>query len=148
MTQGTPAQDLEPGGTDQTSLQGSVVRHEEELSLEKRQVPTGAVNVSKSFQTEDVDLPLTRRVEYVDGHQTVEAGPHDSGRIETLSDGSVSIPIFEERLVVQKQLVVKERVIVRKKTLTEEQIVETTLRKEQVDIETNGVVSNSTEEER
>jgi len=42
------------------------------------------------------------------------AGDYDSGEIEYLDDGSVSIPIIDEELVVYKRLVVRERVIVRK----------------------------------
>ena len=145
MTHGTPVPGVDTEGSG-AGYERSVVRHEEEVALEKRRVPVGAVNVTKSIESEEVEFPLPRRVEYVDGYETAEPQVQDSGQIETLSDGSVSIPIFEERLVVQKQLVVKERVIVRKKTLTEEQVVETTLRKEQVDIETDGVVTAEEEE--
>ena len=125
----------------------ALVRHEEELKVDTRQVPSGGVNVRKAVESEDVALPLPRRVEYVDGYDVQAAQPHDSGQIETLSDGSVSIPIFEERLVVSKQLIVKERVIVRKKTVTEQQLIETTLQKERVDIESEGPVQDDLEGE-
>lgn len=63
------------------------------------------------------------------------AEEYDSGEIETLPDGSISIPILEEELVVTKRLVVKERIIVRKDTVTETRRVDAELRKERLEIE-------------
>jgi sporulation protein YlmC with PRC-barrel domain len=54
---------------------------------------------------------------------------------ELLSDGSVSIPLFEERLVVRKELVVRERVVIRKRTVTEEHRIEADLRSERIEVE-------------
>ena len=59
----------------------------------------------------------------------------DSGQVETLPDGSVSIPVFEERLVVEKRLVVTERVIIRKWSTNEDQEVQAELRRERIEIE-------------
>ena len=47
----------------------------------------------------------------------------DSGEVEVLPDGSVSIPVFQEELVIEKRLVVRERVIVRKHTVTEDRLL-------------------------
>ena len=65
----------------------------------------------------------------------VAASEGDSGQIETLPDGSVSIPLFEEELVVTKRLVVRERVILRKHVTVAEETVEAELRREQIAIE-------------
>jgi uncharacterized protein (TIGR02271 family) len=59
----------------------------------------------------------------------------DSGRIETLPDGSVSIPLYEEELVVTKRIVLRERVLIRKETVTQRQRVTADLRREEVEIE-------------
>ena len=64
----------------------------------------------------------------------------DSGEVETLPDGSLSIPVFEEQIVVEKRLVVRERVVVRRTTVYEEQVVAADLRRERVEIETDGDV--------
>ena len=58
--------------------------------------------------------------------------------METLPDGSISIPVFEEQLVVTKRLVVRERVIVRKHTVYEEQVVTADLRRERLEVEAVG----------
>jgi len=43
--------------------------------------------------------------------------------------------VFEERLVISKEMVVRERVILRKRTVTEHERVQAELRKERVEIE-------------
>ena len=65
----------------------------------------------------------------------VPAGEGDSGEIETLPDGSVSIPVLEEELVVSKRLVVRERIIVHKDVATRVERIETELRRERVELE-------------
>jgi hypothetical protein len=56
----------------------------------------------------------------------------DSGEVEFLSDGSISIPVLEEELVVTKRLVVRERIIVHRDTLVEKRHITANLRKERV----------------
>jgi uncharacterized protein (TIGR02271 family) len=59
----------------------------------------------------------------------------DSGKVETLPDGSISIPVLEERLVVKKETFVRERIIVSKDAETTTERIEDELRKEQVEVE-------------
>ena len=64
----------------------------------------------------------------------MRSGPdYDSGEIEYLDDGSISIPIIEEELVVMKRLVVRERVIVRKETEVERRRIDVELRRERLE---------------
>jgi uncharacterized protein (TIGR02271 family) len=72
--------------------------------------------------------------------------PDDSAQVETLPDGSISIPVLEERLVVSKRLVVRERIVIRKRTITEEHRVEAELRKEQVEIDADPAVADVIEQ--
>lgn len=65
--------------------------------------------------------------------------------METLPDGSVSIPVLEEELVVSKRMVVRERIIIRKRTVSEEQPIEAELRRERLEIDSDvdgGTVSD------
>ena len=117
-----------------------IVRHEEELRLGARVEEQGAVRARKEVESERVAQTVPRRVEHVDELEHVPVGEGDSGEIETLPDGSISIPVLEEELVVTKRLVVRERVVVRKRTEVEEQVVEAELRKERVEIESTGAV--------
>ena len=93
----------------------------------------------KRVDTERVEHRVPRGVEHAD----IEQGPvleGDSGEVITLEDGSLSIPVFEEQIVVTKRLVVRERVVVRKHTVYEEHQVTADLRREELAIETDGDV--------
>jgi stress response protein YsnF len=64
----------------------------------------------------------------------IDPNEEDSGEIETLPDGSLSIPILEEELVITKRVVVRERIIIRKQIQKEQVLVEADLRRERVSI--------------
>jgi uncharacterized protein (TIGR02271 family) len=84
-----------------------------------------------------------------DGVPAVLAHPAaDSGQIEQLPDGSVSIPVFEEELVCEKRLVVRERVIVRKEAVTGPRTVEADLRREHVVLDQDDDVAGRVTEGR
>jgi stress response protein YsnF len=63
---------------------------------------------------------------------------YDSGEVEVLEDGALSIPVLEEEAVVTKRWVVRERIIVRKGVTTERHTVNETVRREVVDIDGSG----------
>jgi uncharacterized protein (TIGR02271 family) len=117
-----------------------IVRHEEELRLGTRVEEIGGVRVRKEVAAEHVEQSVPRQIEHVDDLECMPAGAQDSGEIETLPDGSISIPVFEEELVVTKRVVVRERVVVRKRTEVESRRVEAELRKERLEIESTGSV--------
>jgi stress response protein YsnF len=72
----------------------------------------------------------------------------DSGQVEQLPDGSVSIPVLEEQLVCEKRLVVRERIIVRKETVTENRVVEADLRRQHVAVDPDADVAGRVTEGR
>ncbi len=111
-----------------------VVTHEERLVTGTEVREVGDVRFRRHVDVEPERVVVDRGVEHAD---VVRLAPveGDSGQIETLPDGSISIPVFEERLVVEKRLVVRERIIVRKHTVTEERVVEAELARERVEIE-------------
>ena len=123
----------------------TLVRREEELELGKEEHAVGAVRARKRVETERVERVEPRAIEYGELERTVPA-EGDSGEIETLPDGSISIPLFEERLVVRKELVVRERVVIRKRTVTEEHRIEAELRKEQIELERDDAAAHRVEE--
>ena len=112
-----------------------LVRHEEELTVDKETGVAGKVRVRKRVDTERTAQTVARDAEYLDDVERVPADEGDSGEIETLPDGSVSIPVLEEELVVTKRLVVRERVIVRKRTETEQRRIEADVRRERVEVD-------------
>lgn len=111
------------------------MRHDEELDLGTTVHEAGSVRARKYVETEHVERAVPREVEYSDGIEHQAANSEDSGQAETLPDGSVSIPVFEEEIVITKRLVVRERVILRKRTVTEEHQIEADVRRERVEVE-------------
>jgi uncharacterized protein (TIGR02271 family) len=122
-----------------------VIRHEEELRIGAEQHELGAVRAEKRVESERVEELADRSVEHADMERE-PAADGDSGEVLHLPDGSISIPVFEERLVVSKQLVVRERVVIRKHRTTEQHRIEAELRREHVEIEADPGV-NVVEEE-
>lgn len=120
-----------------------VVRHEEQLVITKTAHEVGAVRARKVVEARPVKEVVQRSTEHADVER---AGPNedDSGRIETLEDGSISIPIFEEEVVVSKRTVVRERIVIRKGEVPEARRVEAELRRERVEVDSDpGAVDRS-----
>jgi uncharacterized protein (TIGR02271 family) len=69
----------------------------------------------------------------------------DSGEIETLADGSLSIPVFAEEVIITKRTVLKERVVIRKSTITETERIKLDLRRERISIEADPGIEVATE---
>lgn len=112
----------------------TLTRHEEEADFTAERVPAGQARLRKRVDQVLAHADIERLVD----DPSVErrpAGAGDSGEVETLPDGSMSIPIFEEEIVVTKRMVVRERMIIRKGTRTEHLTVPVTLKKERVVIE-------------
>ena len=111
-----------------------VTLHEERLTTRTEYEESGRVRVAKHIETFPVEQVVPRSIEHVDTSQREPAVEGDDGQVRTLDDGSVSIPVFEEVLVVTKKLVVRERVIVRKQTVIDEYVLQTELQREHVEV--------------
>ena len=116
-----------------------IVRSEEELEVSTVTREAGRVRARKVVDHERVEQTVPVSSEQA-STERVPAAEGDSGEVETLPDGSLSIPVFEERLVVEKRLVVRERVIIRKHTVVEEQLVIADLARERVEIDADDAV--------
>lgn len=118
-----------------------VVRSEEQLRVGTETARAGSARTVKRVDTERVEQRVDRAVEQAEAERLAVAdAAADSGEVETLPDGSLSIPVFEEQIVVTKRLVVRERVVVRKHTVFEEHVVSADLKRERLEVETDGDV--------
>jgi uncharacterized protein (TIGR02271 family) len=115
----------------------SLVRHEEQLELGKRAYRSGTLRARRSVEEHGVEEVVPRLVEEADVEHT-PVGPEDSGQIETLPDGSISIPLREEQLLVSKRVVVRERIVIRKRMKTVHETIRDELRSERMEVETEG----------
>jgi uncharacterized protein (TIGR02271 family) len=128
----------ESGGGDRrpqpNSDETTVVRYEEEPAVGKRSEMAGHARVRRLVEQAAVRAEFPRQRETL-AQERVPVDENDPGKIEVLPDGSVSIPLFEEELVVTKRTVLRERLIVRKEFVTDWQTVEAELRRERVSID-------------
>jgi stress response protein YsnF len=108
---------------------------EEKASVVKRPVTSGRVVVKTTVDTEERTLRETLSEEKVDVERVainriVDVVPH----VRTEGDVTI-IPVLEERLVVEKQLVLVEEVRIRRSASAETVEVPVTLRKERATVE-------------
>ena len=111
-----------------------MILHEEELELDTEVYEAGSLRARKRIEQEEVSELVPREFERAHTER-VPAGDGDSGEIETLPDGSISIPLLEEELVVSKRVVVRERIVIRKETEVERREVRAELRRERLEID-------------
>jgi len=106
--------------------------HNEELFVRKRPVVLGRIHVHKDVVSEErhVSLPVYHEETIIDHLSPDQFDPAQARE----HPNDVYIPIIEERLVVQKQLVVREYLRIRKQRVTEQQEVNDTVRHETVRI--------------
>lgn len=108
---------------------------EEEARIAKRQVVSGKVIVKTAVDTEERVLKEmlseeTVEVERIPINRIVDTVP----QIRTEGDVTI-VPVFEERLVVEKQLFLMEEVRIRRTASVETVEVPVTLRKERATVE-------------
>lgn len=125
---------------DDTSGDTSVVRSEEELSVDKVEREAGTVRLKKYVVTEDVSMTVPVRKEVA----RVTREKVSDGNGGTINDDEVveEITLTEEEVVVDKNVVAKERVGIETETVTEDRQVSETVRKERVDTDGDVTTDN------
>lgn len=113
----------------------AMTRSEEELRVATTDEEIGRVRLRKHVETEHVEQPVPLDTEFADVERIAVDPATDTGQVETLPDGSISVPVFREELVIEKRLVVHERIVVRKTRRRAEQIVEADLRREHITVD-------------
>ncbi|MBV9581401.1 MAG: DUF2382 domain-containing protein [Chloroflexi bacterium] len=105
---------------------------EERLVAQKQTRELGAIEL----HTEVESVPGRLEVDAVREEVVVEHEPVGEVVAERLppweEDGVFVVPIYEERLVVSKRLVLRERIRIRRASSTERQLFEETLRRERL----------------
>ncbi len=92
------------------------------------------VQLRKWVESQPFHGEVERRVGSVDADH-VPAEPADDGEIHELDDGTLSIPVFEEQIVVTRRTVVRERVLLRREVVAETVEVNEELRREEFELE-------------
>jgi uncharacterized protein (TIGR02271 family) len=114
---------------------------EEEIRATKHVEEAGQVRIRKEVVTEQkqVTIPVEREV------VRVEHVPATGAATGTFEDDSITVPVREERVDVEKRPVVREELRVTKERREEQQTVGGEVRRERADVETTGTVRPETE---
>jgi uncharacterized protein (TIGR02271 family) len=114
--------------------QQALIRSEEELDVDTKQVPRGQASVRKQVVTEQQrrTVPVEREELRVQ-REPITAGEGD--RDAELSADERTIELREEQPVVNKRVVPKERVRIGKEVVRDQEHVSEPVRKEQVEVD-------------
>ncbi|MDQ2809189.1 MAG: YsnF/AvaK domain-containing protein, partial [Chloroflexota bacterium] len=111
---------------------------EETLTAQKTQRQAGEVEIGKHVVEQQVNIPVEVSHEEVTVTRHAVDRPVQAGD-QTLQDGQViRVPVSEEAVQVQKQAHVTEEIEINKQRVTEQRNVSDTVRKEVVDVNTQG----------
>jgi uncharacterized protein (TIGR02271 family) len=109
-----------------------VQRTEEELAAGTREVEAGSMKVRKRVRTDREQIEVPTRHEEV----SVERVPVEGDASEAeIGEDEVVVPVTEEEVVVSKRPVAKEEVRVKKDVVSDTEVVEEDVRREEIDIE-------------
>jgi uncharacterized protein (TIGR02271 family) len=108
---------------------------EEQLSVGKREVDLGEVEIRRRVVEEQQSVPVTLRREEVTVDQVgTPARPLQAGE-EAFQEGTIRVPVRGEEAVVAKDTVVTGEVVVEKDVTTDQRQVSDTVRRTEVDFD-------------
>jgi uncharacterized protein (TIGR02271 family) len=112
---------------------------EERLSVDKREVEMGSVDIRKTVESEQVNIPVELRHEEVTVDRVdVKDRPVTTGDLDAaFEEGTIRVPVRGEEAVVEKEAFVTGEVVVDREMKTERQTISDTVRKERVNVEEN-----------
>ena len=116
--------------------------HEERLSIDKEQQQAGEVNVEKHVveTQETIEVPVEHEEVYIERRAVVD----ETAAGDIVDDGEkIHIPVMEEQVEVTKRPVVSEEIVVGKRKVTDTEIVNETVRREEADIQRTDDMENT-----
>lgn len=125
----------EMGASGRTGAEQTVQLREEEIHARKQPVQTGEVKVRKEVITEQrsIEVPVEREEVVIERRPV--SGPARGGDLRA---EEIRIPVKEEQVRVEKDMVVKEEVKIGKRKVQDTEQVAATVRKEQLRVESEG----------
>jgi uncharacterized protein (TIGR02271 family) len=112
---------------------------EERLDVEKRQGEMGSVDVRKTVEAEQVNVPVElRREEVTVNRVDVSDRPMSVGDApDAFQEGTIRVPVRGEEAFATKEAVVTGEVVIDRDVVTERETISDTVRKEHVDVDEN-----------
>lgn len=142
--------DILEGGADRTTTRGATSQGEtvanaegeirvpvaeERLTVGKREVELGEVDIRKTVTEEEQTASVTLRRDEVNVREVdVEDRPLRPGD-DAFSEGTIRVPVHGEEAVVAKEAYVTGEVVIDKETVAQEQQVSGTVRRQHIDVD-------------
>ena len=116
-----------------------MTRSEEELSVAKQSKEVGRARLVKRVVTEDVNVtvPVQHEEVRLEREAITDANRAQAMDGAEISEGEHEMVLNAEEVVVSKRVVPQERVKLAKDTVTEDHKVSETVRKEQIDVDSD-----------
>jgi uncharacterized protein (TIGR02271 family) len=115
---------------------------EERIRVDKRQVESGRLRVSVSVAERDEDVSVELSHDEVEVRRVPRGIPVTALPSVRIEGNVTVIPVVEERVVVEKRLVLVEEIHVRRRTVSSTETVPVRVRAEQAEIERDGVLTS------
>ena len=113
--------------------------YEERLIADKNVVKTGDVVVGKRVETETANVSIPVEKERVVIERTAPTTSVAGTTAHNFNDGEVArVEVYEEQAAIRKETVVSEEVNVRKEKTQEMASEQATIRREELDVQTDG----------
>jgi uncharacterized protein (TIGR02271 family) len=128
------------GGVESGSIE--VPLSEEEVKVGKRKVGAGEINVRKTVTTEQVNVPVELKREDAVIERVAASEMRPTGK-EPFQEERIEVPLTREEPVVEKQTRVTGGVRIRKTEGVEQETIQESVRREDVDIDESGKASGS-----
>jgi uncharacterized protein (TIGR02271 family) len=115
---------------------------EEEVKVGKRTVGAGEVKLHKTVTTEQVNVPVELKREDAVVERVAASEMRPSGK-EPFQEERIEVPLSREEPVVEKQIRVTGGVRIRKTEGVEQETIQETVRREDVDVDESGKAGDS-----
>lgn len=115
---------------------------EEHLEVGTNEVQTGEVKIGKHVteETQSVDVPVTHEEVTIERHPVTDGRTTDEPITNVDETDEIVVPVTEEQVDVNKHTEVVEEVDIHKDKVTDHKTVSDTVRKEELDVDTEGHV--------
>lgn len=138
QTGNTAFADLNSGKTGQpnASQTEQMELHEEVVDVDTNSVKSGEVNIDKRTVTdqEEFDVPVTKQEVNIERRPVNKVSEKGKTAGAYTEKDEIHVPVFEEKVDVDKKDVIKEEIVVNKKDVTENVHVRENVRREEAEI--------------
>lgn len=127
----------------------TVQLREEQLDIDKDEVQTGEVRISKRVveETKNIEVPVTHEEVTIERHKVTDGDSSTSPITDMDETEEIVVPIMEEQINVSKHTDVVEEVDIHKNKVTEQKHVTDTVRKEELTIDRDGKVTKDDQQD-